>query len=326
MAWVSLFSGAVLGPEGGIGGIAAKLATLYGEKVRIPEEHRQRIVFSTLAAGYNGLLASPLFTGVLATELVKDEKAKAHNLPANLIGGSIGFLVFFAAGSTGLQDFLQLNSTGALSALDPFLAAVFGLVGLLLAVIAGVLFKVADAVFARFRERPVQRALLAGLIFSAVGMVAPILLFAGETQVLEVVQDAAQYGPLVLLGMAVVKLVLLAVAFRGGFLGGPTFPAIFASVCVGLAIDQLLPGIRADVVVGGIMGGFLVVFFRAPFMAILLVSVMLATSPEVIALNILAVAAAMIAQPYVVSVVQARAAARMARRAGSGRAGPGQAG
>ena len=36
MAWVSLFSGAVLGPEGGIGGIASKLAALYNEKVANP--------------------------------------------------------------------------------------------------------------------------------------------------------------------------------------------------------------------------------------------------------------------------------------------------
>ena len=33
MALVSLFSGAVLGPEGGIGGIASKIAVLYADKV-----------------------------------------------------------------------------------------------------------------------------------------------------------------------------------------------------------------------------------------------------------------------------------------------------
>ena len=36
MAWVSLFSGAVLGPEGGIGGIASKIAAFYGERVSHP--------------------------------------------------------------------------------------------------------------------------------------------------------------------------------------------------------------------------------------------------------------------------------------------------
>jgi H+/Cl- antiporter ClcA len=321
MAWASLFSGAVLGPEGAIGGIASKLAALYADKVRIPVEHRQQLVFSTLASGYNGLLASPLFTGVLATELVKDEKAKAHNLPANLLGGSIGFLIFFAVGNTGLEDYLELAAGPPLVPLDIVLASAFGIVGVVMAVTSGVLVKVADAVFSRLKDRPIQRALLAGLVFSAVGMVAPILMFSGETQVKEITANAASYGSLELVGMALAKLALLAVALRSGFLGGPTFPAIFASVCVGIAINQLLPWVPLEVAIGGTMAGFLVVFFRAPFMVILLTSLMLAPDPEVVALVIISVASAMIVQPYVVSAVQARAAARMARRRGTGAAG-----
>ena len=76
MAWVSLFSGAVIGPEGGIGGIASKLAAIYNEKVGIPAEHRPQLVFSTLASAYNGLIANPLFTGVLGCELVKDPETR----------------------------------------------------------------------------------------------------------------------------------------------------------------------------------------------------------------------------------------------------------
>jgi H+/Cl- antiporter ClcA len=316
MAWVSLFSGAVLGPEGGIGGIATKIAAFYSEKVGIPAEHRQRLMFSTLASSYNGLIANPLFTGVLGTELIKDEKAKSQTLPANLIGGSIGFLLFTAVGSTGFQDFLHLTTTQPYVPLDMVYVVVFGLIGLVMAVLAGVLFKVADAAFGRLKDRPIERALLAGLIFSAIGMFAPIVLFSGETQVAQVAASAASYGPLVLLGMAFAKLALLAIAFKSGFLGGPTFPAIFASVCVASAIGLLFPGVRIDVIVGGVMGGFLVVFFRAPFMVILLTAVMLGATPELTALVILAVAAAMIAQPYIVSAVQTRAAARMARRRG----------
>ena len=74
MAWASLFSGAVLGPEGGIGGIASKIAALYGEKVGIPVEHRSQLVFSTLSSAYNGLVASPLFTG--------RPRRRAHRGPA----------------------------------------------------------------------------------------------------------------------------------------------------------------------------------------------------------------------------------------------------
>ncbi|MFN8622789.1 MAG: chloride channel protein [Chloroflexota bacterium] len=314
-AWASLFSGAVLGPEGGIGGIASKIAAWYGDRVRLPEDLRPQLVFSTIASGYNGLIANPLFAGILGTEVIKDPALKARTLPANLIGGAIGFLVFFAAGSVGLQNFLHLPAQPPIVAMDIVWVLVMALAGVVLAVIAGALFRVSMTVFGRFKGREVERALVAGAIFGVVGMVAPILLFSGETQVQEVVADPGKYGPLMLLAMAVVKLGLLSIAFKSGFLGGPTFPAIFASVCVAEAVSALVPGVRIDVLIAGVMAGFLMVLFRAPFLVVLLTAVMLQASPEMIALIVLAVAAAMIVSPYLVAAVQARAAARQAARA-----------
>ena len=280
MAWASLFSGAVLGPEGGIGGIASKVAALYSEKVGIPVQERSRLVFSTLASAYNGLVASPLFTAVLGTELISDPAARTRNLPANLIGGSIGFLVFFAVGGTGIADVLHLTVDDPIGPAEVLLVVPMALLGLGLAVVMAGLFRVAAATLGRFSGREVERALIAGLIFSAVGMVAPILLFSGESQVQEVVADPAKYGPWLLTAMALVKLALLAVAFKGGFLGGPTFPAIFATTCVALAVSLVFPGLRVDVLIGGVMAGFLMVLFRAPLMVILLTSVMLQASAE----------------------------------------------
>jgi chloride channel protein, CIC family len=312
MAWASLFSGAVLGPEGGIGGIGSKIAALYGEKVGIPMEHRSRLVFSTLSAAYNGLVANPLFTGVLGSELVADPVARERTLPANLIGGAIGYLIFMAAGSTGLQDYLHLSSDQPYLPIDILLAVVFGLIGLALALISGALFRVAAALFGRLQGREVERALVAGVVFSVVGVVAPILLFSGETQIQTVVADPAKYGPAVLVGMALVKLALLAVAFKSGFLGGPTFPAIFAAVCVASALNLLFPGVRLDVIIGGVMAGLLFVMFKAPLMVILLTAVMLQAGPELIALIVLAVAAVMIALPYLMAIVAGRRGARAA--------------
>ena len=66
---------------------------------------------------------------------------------------------------------------------------VFGLLGLILALVTGGLFRAAAAIFGRFEGREVERALLAGLVFSAVGVVAPIVLFSGESQIRTVVAD-----------------------------------------------------------------------------------------------------------------------------------------
>jgi len=314
MSWVSLLSGAVLGQEGGIGGIATKIAVLYAEKVGIPAEQRSLLVFSTLASAYNGLIANPLFAGVLGTELISDPETRTKGLPANLIGGSIGYLIFFAAGSSGLQNYLHLAPSQAIKPIDVPLAIVFGLLGLILAIIAGGLFRIAARFFGTFKGREVERALVAGVVFSVVGVVAPILLFSGETQIRTISADPAQYGVALLVAMALVKLALLAVAFKSGFLGGATFPAIFASVCVALAISLLFPGVRSDVIIGGIMAGFLVVLFKAPFMVILLTVVMLQANVELTALIVLAVAAVLIVQPYLLAAISSRRATRAATR------------
>ena len=310
MAWTSLWSGAVLGPEGGIGGIASKLAALYGERLRIPVELRSRLVFTALASAYNGLVANPLFTGVLGTELVADPASRTRTLPANLIGGSIGFLVFMVIGSTGLQDYLHLTDSLPITPLDGVAVVAFGLVGMVCAAIMAAMFRVAEGVFGRLRGREVERALLAGLVFSVVGVAAPVLLASGELQVGGIAANPGAYGPAVLVAMALAKLALLAVAFRSGFLGGPTFPAIFASVCVAEAACLLVPGLRVDIVIGGVTAGFLTVVFKAPFMVILLTSVMLDATPEVTALLTLAVAAVMIVMPSVRHAVEGRQARR----------------
>ena len=110
--------------------------------------------------------------------------------------------------------------------------------------------------------------------------------------------------------MALVKLALLAVAFKSGFLGGPTFPAIFASVCVALAISLIVPGVSAVVLIGGIMAGFLTVLFKAPLMVVLLTVVMLQADPQLTALIVLAVAAVLVALPYVTAALAALRARR----------------
>ena len=118
-AWASLFSGAVLGPEGGIGGIASKIAAMYNEKVGIPVEHRQQLVFSTLASAYNGLIANPLFTGVLGTELVQDPEATGRGrCPPTSSAARSATSSSSRSGCSGLENYLHLSPTQPYQPLD----------------------------------------------------------------------------------------------------------------------------------------------------------------------------------------------------------------
>ncbi|MGZ5228144.1 MAG: chloride channel protein, partial [Burkholderiales bacterium] len=227
-------------------------------------------------------------------------------LPASLIGGAVGYSLFALAHMTGFANFLKLPPVTSFTFADILYIVVLSLVGIVLAVIAGALMQAAQGFFGRFKDRIVLRALVAGVIFSIVGYFAPILMFAGESQVHTLINDAGSYGIAVLLIMAVAKLALLAVAFKSGFLGGPTFPVIFASVCVALAISAVLPTVPIGILIAGIMAGALFVLFRTPLMVILLTSFMLDAPLQLQGLIVLAVATAMIIVPPLLQLIASR--------------------
>ena len=148
-------------------------------------------------------------------------------------------------------------------------------------------------------------------------------MFSGETQVKTVIDGAAGYGIALLLVMAVGKLALLSVGFKSGFFGGPTFPLIFASVSVALALNIVFPGVPVAILVAGIMAGAVYVLSRTPLMVVLLTGSMLDGGPTMVALIVLAVATVMIVTPPLQKLIAARQAragrARAAWASGQGR-------
>jgi H+/Cl- antiporter ClcA len=72
------------------------------------------------------------------------------------------------------------------------------------------------------------RILFAGVIIGAVCYLIPELMFSGEASIHSIISNPAQFGIAMLFLMAVLKVVLLALSFKSGYLGGPIFPTIFA--------------------------------------------------------------------------------------------------
>jgi H+/Cl- antiporter ClcA len=311
---VSLFSGAVLGPEGAIGSISSKIAAFYCDAFRIPVADRPKLVFTSVSSAYNGLLESPVFTAVLGTEVSPDKTAWLATLPATLIGGAIGYGVFLLVGNSGFANFLHLPPVKHYVALDMIYVVLLAFVGIVLAVLTGLFMQVALRLFGRFQKRIVTRALIAGVIFSVAGYFAPLIMFSGESQSKTLIANAASYGVALLLVIAVVKLALLAVGFKSGFLGGPTFPLIFASTSVALALNIVFPDIPITILVAGIMASAVYVLFRTPLMVVLLTAFMLNATPDLTALIILSVATAMIVTPQLQRLIAARQAERRAGR------------
>jgi H+/Cl- antiporter ClcA len=306
----SLFSGAVLGPEGAIGNIASKVAALYCDLLHIPVDRRPKLVFASVASGYNGLLENPVFAAVLGTEVAETRKQGLSTLPASLIGGAVGYGIFLLLHETGFLGFLHLPQVQTYTLWYALLMVPLALAGLVLALLTAVFMRAATRTFGRLKERVVLRALVAGAVFSVVGVLAPVMMFSGETQVQTVIGDAAGYGIALLLVMAVGKLALLSVGFRSGFLGGPTFPLIFASTSVALALNLAFPGVPVAIFVAGIMAGAVYALFRTPLMVVLLTGFMLDEGATMIALIVLAVATVMIVTPPLQKLMAARQAGK----------------
>ena len=312
----SLFSGAVLGPEGAIGNIASKIAALYCDLFRIPADRRPKLVFASVASGYNGLLENPVFAAVLGTEVAETKKQGLSTLPASLIGGGVGYAVFLLLHETGFVNFLHLPPVQDYTIWDAFLMVPLALVGLVLALLTAAFMRISAGFFGRLKDRVVLRALVAGVIFSVVGRASPRWSCSpARPRCKTVIDGAAGYGIALLLVMAVGKLALLSVGFKSGFLGGPTFPLIFASVSVALALNIVFPGVPVAIFVAGIMTGAVYALFRTPLMVVLLTGFMLDEGTTMVALIVLAIATVMIVTPPLQKLMAERQAGKKAQEA-----------
>jgi H+/Cl- antiporter ClcA len=141
-------------------------------------------------------------------------------------------------------------------------------------------------------------------------------MFAGETQVFPMVDSPASYGVLALLGLGILKLLLLALAVKSGFLGGPTFPILFACTMFGLALGLLFPGVPISIFVLCLEVATITVAIRAPLTAILLVAVVGTADPNEIALLVLSSVVALFVGQAVQRVIAQRTHNAMATRPG----------
>jgi len=101
------------------------------------------------------------------------------------------------------------------------------------------------------------------------------------------VANPARYGVATLLLLAVAKLLLLGLAFKSGYLGGPTFPILFSCTMLGLALGLLYPTVPISLLVLCIESPALALALNAPLTGILLVAVIGTSDPDTIALMVL---------------------------------------
>ena len=127
----------------------------------------------------------------------------------------------------------------------------------------------AGALARRMGDRPVAKAMLAGLALALCGMALPYAMFAGETQstLLMARWTAIPAGALVATGF--VKAALTPACIKLGWRGGHFFPVIFSGIALGYGFAQI-SGADAVFCVAACTSALMGAVMRQPLMAALL--------------------------------------------------------
>ena len=295
----SLLSGASIGPEGTVVVLIGDISCFIREKWNIANESSNEALgfdVAALASAFNGIIGNVLFTGIFATEFQVGGKNHAFRfLIWNLLAGAIGFIFYTSLGIQSFAEMIPFPSITDLNLAYVVYAVILGVVGALLAVFAGLsMQKIGTIMEKSFHDKPVQRILAAGIVIAAIGYYFPNLLFSGEKQIHSIIQNPSEFGITMLLIMAILKILLLALSLKSGYLGGPIFPILFSSTMIALALNLAFPGVPLCILVMCIETAAITLALGAPLTAILLVAVVGTANPYMLSLLTLSAVTAMI--------------------------------
>ncbi len=312
-SFFSLLSGASVGPEGPLAFLIQDITAWMSEKLKVVEESRLGLSLAALASAYNGIIGSPLFTGVLATEFqVGGKELGIAFLAWNLLAGVIGYFFFTLLKLPVFAKYIPFTPISTLRPEYALYAIVLGLVGALVTLLVAASFQVFGRIMGRFGDRVVLRTLTAGVVIAIVGYFFPEVRFAGETQIFPMINNPASYGVALLLLFALLKILLLGLSFKSGYLGGPTFPTLFSCTMVALALSLLFPFIPVSILVLCIETAAVSLLLSAPLASILLVAVVGTADPYLIALMCLSTVTSMFVGIEVKRLMARRAASKEA--------------
>jgi H+/Cl- antiporter ClcA len=313
-SFFSLLSGASVGPEGPLTTLVIFITGWVGTKLKLAENTMVGFILAGLASAFNGLIGNPLFTAILATELQEGDKEGALQfLTWNLVAGAIGYIFFALIGFPAFAASIPFTPVDVLTIEYALLAIVLGIIGALVALFIGISFQVLGKATDRlFKDRFVVRVMSAGVIVAIVGYFLPELMFSGESQIHPIIANPAAYGVLLLLAFAILKVLLLALSFKSGYLGGPIFPTLFASTMIALAMSLLFPGVPLALLFTCIVTATVALVLRAPLASILLIVTVTTTNLYELGYISLATATALIIGGVVTQFVAKRAARQAA--------------
>lgn len=245
-----LFGGSV-GPEAGLTGVIAGLCTWVGDRMRRFGSDFRTLTIAGTQAALTAVFTAPFYGFVAPLSGTADGSGGEENITLPKAQKAVVYLCAIAG---ALGAFLVLGQLfGESSGLPRFDAVEVGSCELLLLLplaIAGMacgwVFHAANRGTAFLSKsignRPVLKAVLAGIILAVCGMALPYTMFAGESQAHYLMVGYSAIPAAALIATGFVKCALTPTCLNLGWRGGHFFPVIFSGVSLGYGFALLTGG------------------------------------------------------------------------------------
>lgn len=271
----SLFSGAAVGPEAPLTDINGGIGTWIAERFGLEGKQLRVITYAGVAGAFGAFFGAAPVGALLAAELISPRSTELSRLQlaAGLASGATGYVTYLALGGHTIAPMLVFPSFAEPRLTDMAIAIVVGMVGAVIGLLYGKVFVAMRARFVGLRSKPWLAALAGGAVTAVAALVSPFLLFSGQSEVPQLISDAASLGILVLLGLGVAKLALSMWSLSTAYFGGPLFPLVFAGTAFGLALHEFVPAVPQGVAVMALVAGMAVSATTAPLSVTLFLSI-----------------------------------------------------
>lgn len=247
-AFIPLVFGASVGPEAGLTGIIAALCYWVGDNVSYAKKNSA--VFSEVgeAVTLGQLFHSPLF-GILAVEeggtdddksVIPEPLHRTEKLVYYGLSTASSFLVIgvlnkaFGKVMSGFPSFDSVS----IAPYDYALLLLYIPIGIALYFFFEACEHISKSVAGKIPA--IIKEVLCGILIGIMGLAVPMVLFSGEEQMAELMEEPGAYVPLFLIGICLLKLVMTVFCINFGMKGGHFFPVIFACTCMGYGVAGLI--------------------------------------------------------------------------------------
>ena len=284
-AFVSLISGAALGPEAPLADACGGIGTLISDRLELDEQETRTMGYSGVSGMLAAFITNPFGGALLGLESaqggVSGKQAYFWVLFPSLLASAVSTVVFVLLTGTFFETLYKFP-TYIPRLVDLFYAVPFGLLGGMVGLLFMLSLKRLQLLFQPMKGHVVLRGLIGGLGMGIIGALLPLTLFSGEEGTTDLITHAAEIGVLMLIVLGLAKLFATSLLLATGWKGGYIFPILFSGVALGLAVAQLFPGVPVAVAVAALVAGGLVAALKAPLFAALFTLVLVQKETAVV--------------------------------------------